>query len=138
MQLFLQMLKSDQFYMRYYTHHLYLFLLQYSALFDKKIMHYKEQSVAIAGLPGQTSKGWLRVDAKPVRQALSTWVTKWMFAYTQYLQHSVQDSLSELMNFMATINEGVEKEVDSEDEAALVEAMTHIRNWEAVRRSALT
>ena len=83
------------------------------ALFDKQVAYYKEQSVLIGTLPGSANKGWLRVDAKPVRQALSTWVTKWMFAFTQYLLESVEGSLGELDSFMGDINSGLEKEVDA-------------------------
>ena len=98
------------------------------ALFDKEILHFKELSLTISQLPTSAARGWLRIDAKPVRQALSTWVTKWSFAFTQYLLESVENALLELDSFMSTINAGLEAEVDADDEAGLVQAMTHIRD----------
>merc|ERR1719446_1943819 len=100
-------------------------------MIDAEIIKHRQQSHAISSLPshsGDFFKGWLRVDARPVKQALSTWVTKWMFAYTSYLQSSVQDGLAELRSFMQAITNGVARDVDPADEAALVQVMTYIRD----------
>lgn len=43
----------------------------------------------IAALPAATTAGFLRVDARPLKQALATWVTKWIYLFTQYLQTKV-------------------------------------------------
>ena len=82
----------------------------------------------IAEMNNSNNAGWLRIDAKPVRQALSTWVTKWMFAYTQYLQTSVVTILDELQNFMRVNKEGLSKDVEPDDAEALLQAMTCIRD----------
>ena len=53
-----------------------------------------------------------RVDAKPVKQALSTWVTKWMFVFTNFLQDRLFHSLEELHGFMSEIDVGLDQEVE--------------------------
>ena len=41
---------------------------------EKKAKHSSAMPVAL-------NCGWLKFDTKPAKQALSTWVTKWMFAH---------------------------------------------------------
>ena len=97
-------------------------------MFDSEIGRYLKQAKSIAELPSITSKGWLKVDSKPVKQALATWVNKWQFRYTSYLQESVESTLTELVEFMVTTNEGLSKEVEPDDAEALLKAMTCIRD----------
>ena len=66
-----------------------------------EIARYLKQAQAIAQLPSVANKGWLRVDSKPVKQALATWVTKWVFLFTQYLSNKLTDSMRELYAFRA-------------------------------------
>ena len=40
-------------------------------------------------LPPAATIGYLRVDARPVKQALLAWVTKWIFLFTNYLEGKV-------------------------------------------------
>jgi dynein heavy chain len=53
--------------------------------------------------------GWIKIDAKPIKQALSTWVTKWVFLYTQYLTNKVNHSMTELYEFMMKGEDVLEK-----------------------------
>ena len=96
--------------------------------FDEQIDMYRRQALDIGALSTSATRGWLKLDAKPVKQALSTWVTKWKFAYTQHLQTSVIDRLSELKAFMEATVGGLATEVEPDDVAALVQAMTFIRD----------
>ena len=96
--------------------------------FDEQIDLYRRQALDIGALSTSATRGWLKLDAKPVKQALSTWVTKWKFAYTQHLQTSVIDRLSELKAFMEATVGGLATEVEPDDVAALVQAMTFIRD----------
>ena len=79
-----------------------------------------KKSTAIGQLSSIVNKGWLKVDSKPVKQALATWVNKWQFRYTSYLQESVESTLTELNGFMVNINEGL-SEVEPDDAEALLE-----------------
>ena len=96
--------------------------------FDEQIDLYRRQALDIGALSTSATRGWLKLDAKPVKQALSTWVTKWKFAYTQHLQTSVIDRLDELKAFMEATVGGLATEVEPDDVAALVQAMTFIRD----------
>ena len=40
-------------------------------------------------LPQSMVIGYIKVDARSLKQALVTWVSKWTFLYTQHLQTSV-------------------------------------------------
>lgn len=40
-------------------------------------------------LPPAATIGYLKVDARPVKQALLAWVTKWIFLFTNYLEGKV-------------------------------------------------
>ena len=61
--------------------------------------------------------GWIKIDAKPIKQALSTWVTKWVFLYTQYLQQKVINSMDELYEFMKKGEKVLEKDPSAVAEA---------------------
>ena len=99
--------------------------------FDKQIGHYKTLQDAISSMPVTATRGWLKLDAKPAKQALSTWVTKWMFAFTQHLQDNVINALAEIEAFMKAVHEGLEhvdeEDADAMEEDKLTEAMTHIQ-----------
>jgi hypothetical protein len=43
----------------------------------------------VSSLPGTASIGWVRVSAKPLKQALATWASKWVYLFTKYLQDKV-------------------------------------------------
>ena len=56
---------------------------------EEQIAKYKALSGEISALPSLQTMGWVKVNAKPLRTALSTWVSKWTNLFTQYLQEKV-------------------------------------------------
>ena len=42
------------------------------------------------GLPATATIGYLKIDARPVKQALLAWVTKWIFLFTTHLESKVR------------------------------------------------
>lgn len=60
------------------------------AKFELQIAKYKSLASEIQGLPSLQTMGWVKVNAKPLRTALSTWVSKWNNLFTQYLQEKVK------------------------------------------------
>ena len=96
--------------------------------YDEKISHYKALQDAVATMPVSATRGWLKVDARPAKQALSTWVTKWMFAYTQHLQETIQSCLAELEEFMRDVRAGLGADVETNNVAQLTAAMWHLRS----------
>ena len=99
------------------------------SVFEAAIAEKKTKADEVAAMPVTQVRGWLRFDCKPAKQALSTWVTKWMFAYTQHLHDNLTSCLELLSAFMADVAAGLSNA--TEDPAALGEdeltaAMTHI------------
>lgn len=41
-------------------------------------------------LPASATIGYLRIDAQPMKQALSTTVSKWIYSFTTYIQNRVR------------------------------------------------
>ena len=79
-------------------------------VFDAEIAKYKAVQEEISHLTTSAVIGWIRIDAKPMKQALATWVTKWVFLFTHYLSNKVVNSMSELYEFMARGDEVLAKD----------------------------
>ena len=82
----------------------------------------------IKALPDQSFQGWLKVDSRPIKNALSTWAGKWAMAYMDYLQKYITTELDNLIEFIASVNRGLTIEVEENDTEQLIAAMTHVRN----------
>ncbi|MEW5311809.1 MAG: hypothetical protein WDW38_003494 [Sanguina aurantia] len=70
------------------------------AKFEGQIIKYKGVATEINSLPGTMTLGWIKINAKPLRQALSTWASKWVYLFTHFLQDKVVNSIAELYSFM--------------------------------------
>ena len=79
-------------------------------MFDAEIAKYKKVQEEIAQLHATCVVGWIKIDAKPIKQALATWVTKWVFLFTQYLNNKLTDSMKELYAFRAAGEKTLEKD----------------------------
>ena len=53
----------------------------------------------IAALPATALAGFLRVDARPLKQALASWVAKWIYIFTLYLQNKARPDRSNKLVF---------------------------------------
>ena len=51
------------------------------------------QAWNVQALPSNTTSGYIRVDGRPAKQALSTWVSKWVYLYTLHLQSKARSCL---------------------------------------------
>jgi len=51
-------------------------------------------------LPTSVTIGWIRINSKPIKQALSTWVTKWIYLFTNYLSNKVITTMNDLHVFI--------------------------------------
>eukprot|EP00163_Fabomonas_tropica_P009916 TRINITY_DN1985_c0_g1_i1.p1 TRINITY_DN1985_c0_g1~~TRINITY_DN1985_c0_g1_i1.p1 ORF type:complete len:4225 (-),score=1474.45 TRINITY_DN1985_c0_g1_i1:598-13272(-) len=96
--------------------------------FDDRISEYRGIQERIQQLPNSKSIGWLKIDAKPLKQALSTWCSKWTFVYTHHLASKVSSSLNELDSFIAIVNHGLSRDVQADDIESLMQVMGHIRD----------
>lgn len=98
------------------------------AAFNAKIVYYRDVQAQAEQLPALTDIAFVRVNSQPVKQSLSTWITRWMFMFSQYLHDHVVSSLRFLDDFGRTVNEGLEGVSRVGDEGALMSLITHIRN----------
>ena len=57
--------------------------------FEAEIGKYRAVQEEIQALPTSATIGYIKIDAKPIKQALTTWVTKWIYLFTHYLQIKV-------------------------------------------------
>jgi len=101
--------------------------------FDAEIARYKAAQAEVAALPAGVAIGWLRVDARPIKQALSTWVTKRVFLFTNYLFEKVVTSMQELYEFIGASTRLLDQDPAAEAEpagrqAALYEVMACMRD----------
>ncbi|KAL6747291.1 flagellar outer dynein arm heavy chain beta [Haematococcus lacustris] len=81
------------------------------AKFEDQIAKYRAVSTEIANLPSTQTVGWVKINAKPLRTALTTWASKWVYLYTHYLQEKVVNSISDLYSFMDGANSTLELKV---------------------------
>lgn len=56
------------------------------------------------GLAASADIGWVRVDAKPLKKALETMVSKWSWTWIKYLQDKVVNEMDDLYAFMGNAN----------------------------------
>ncbi|CAK4109520.1 unnamed protein product [Aphanomyces euteiches] len=96
--------------------------------FNEEITKYSRVSNEIANLSTPTDVGWLRVNSQPIKTAMVTWVSKWVYQYTTYLYQHVVTKLSSLHKFMEVVLKGLEEEVVEKNKEALMRVMTHIRD----------
>ena len=75
-----------------------------------------------------TDIDFLRINSQPIQQAMSTWITKWVYMFTSYLQNHLTDKLYAIKQFMDRIFDGLSGPIQSDNQDRLMEAMTHIRD----------
>ena len=68
--------------------------------FDQQVQKYKIIQEEIHNLPTSATIGWIRINSKPIKQALSTWVTKWIYLFTNYLSNKVITTMNDLHTFI--------------------------------------
>ncbi|CAG9462750.1 unnamed protein product [Pedinophyceae sp. YPF-701] len=88
------------------------------AKFDEEITRYKMVQDEIAALPTTVDIGMLRIDCRPIKQALGTWVTKWVFLFTHYLQRHVTEKIDELDGFIGNASHVLEISLDGSGNVA--------------------
>lgn len=100
-------------------------------LFDEKISELLETQDAIADMKSLYEIDALKINAQPVKQAISTWVTKGLYTYTHYLQNFVTVCLADINLFLKDTNAGLDKKVEAGQRETIIYVMTYIR---AVRK----
>lgn len=78
------------------------------AKFDEKIHLYLGIQSEVASLRHTHDVGFVRVNAQPMKQAICTWVTKWIYLFAQSLQDYVSSSLERMYSFISYTQRGLE------------------------------
>lgn len=101
--------------------------------FDERINYFQALRVEISDLVPSKNIGFLRVNTQPIKQALSTWVTKWIYLYTQYLHDWVISRLQQLQDFVSDVERGLSFDMGKPefDDEALMAVMRHIADVRA-------
>eukprot|EP00605_Chrysophyceae_sp_TOSAG23-4_P001019 GSChrysophyteH1.ASY1.ANO1.1120.1 assembled CDS len=97
-------------------------------LFGEEIQKYLDIQAEISEIKVIHEIDFLKVNAQPVKQAILSWVTKWLYTYTQYLQTYLSDQLTGLYQFNKDVNIGLDKEVVPGNRKSLMDVMTIIRD----------
>jgi dynein heavy chain len=96
--------------------------------FDDAVTKYRGVQEKVAGMKTPTDLSWLRVNSQPIKQALATWTTKWIFLFTQHLHDDLQSNLNNLLTFSNRVNAGLDIEVESGMKEELMDVMAHVRD----------
>ena len=100
------------------------------AAFDERVCHFRDVQTDMEQLRGSNDVGFVRINSQPIKQALATCITKWVFMHTSYLADNVRQSLEWLDTFMQEVSSGLTEEVSAapDQRDALMDVITRIRD----------
>jgi dynein heavy chain len=100
--------------------------------FEKQIMKYKRLEEQVKDMPTSKIIGWLKVDAKQLKNSLATLISKWSYKYLEHLLETVQRETQEITSFVAEVDTKLDMEVHDELEPLLevMDNLTKIRKRE--------
>ena len=75
-------------------------------MFGERIKSFLEIQVEVSEIKTVHDIDFLKVNAQPIKQAISTWVTKWLYVHTQYLQNYVGERLNDIFSLLQDVNNG--------------------------------
>jgi len=96
--------------------------------FEKELQKYSALDHEAKELPVSKTIGWLKIDARPIKQSVCTWVSKWAMSYKSYLQNKAQKDLSELQKFVESNSNFMDTEVQDNSRNALLVVMGSMRD----------
>uniref|UniRef100_K3X576 AAA+ ATPase domain-containing protein n=1 Tax=Globisporangium ultimum (strain ATCC 200006 / CBS 805.95 / DAOM BR144) TaxID=431595 RepID=K3X576_GLOUD len=110
--------------------------------FEERIQFFLSLQNEISEAKHVRDVGFVRVNSLPIKQTLSTWVTKWIYMFTQYLHDRVMNQLTWMDTFMQRVNFGLDQEIDAHgaiehDKNALMHCMHYIRDVRRLMREDL-
>lgn len=97
-------------------------------LFGEKITYFTNLLSEISEIRSIYEIDFLRVNAQPIKQALFSYATKWLYMYTSYLQSYVSSRLLWVYELIRDINKGLDQTVESGSREAMMSVMMHIRD----------
>ncbi|XP_076257481.1 dynein beta chain, ciliary-like [Rhynchophorus ferrugineus] len=95
--------------------------------FKEQIDYYEELYKKVEQIPSEkVLSSWLRVDVKPLRQAILNAVCKWGNLFKQHLYDRVVNSLSELDNFIKEAIAAMQRPLTEDDYDELIKVMGYL------------
>lgn len=92
--------------------------------FEDHIYQFRLLEDEIRELPGTKVIGWLKIDVRPLRNALLTYVSKWSHTFQQFPLSHVIRNVEELASFVQKTEHGVM--LDVIDTESLIVVLTHL------------
>jgi len=92
--------------------------------FEDHIHQFRLLEDEIRELPGTKVIGWLKIDVRPLRNALSSFVGKWSHVFQHYPLSHVIRNVEELTSFVEVTEKGIM--LDVIDTESLVVVLTHL------------
>ncbi len=96
-------------------------------LFDERMVRIEKEQEKIESLTEETDLGFVRVNAKPVKQALTTCATRWIYVFSNHLHDYVISTLQDLATFMTHADRDLATEVTSSDMNSCMIVMRRVR-----------
>jgi hypothetical protein len=96
--------------------------------FEAELSKIRVSEHRVRELPNFAQFSWLRVDCKPMKQALYTLISKWSFCYTEHLSNKLNIELQELVVFVRTTTSSLARVIDGDHSASLDQIVSHISN----------
>ena len=96
--------------------------------FGEKIKNYSEIEAEVSEIKTIHEINFIKVNVQPIKRAISTWVTKWLYMHTQYLQDYVNERLMELNTFLFNVNTGLDLTIEVGNRDTLMIVMKHVHN----------
>jgi dynein heavy chain len=96
--------------------------------FGERIQKYLDIQTEVSDIKVLHEVDYLKINAQPIKQAILSWVTKWLYTCTSYLQNYLGDELSDLYHFNKKVNIGLDKELKPGNREDLMSVMTIIRD----------
>jgi len=96
--------------------------------YDKAISEYEKFAERIVLIEERRNIGFVRLDVKPIRTALSDVCRRWKELYSGHLTKKIESDLTDLSDFIAKADKGLDQEVLDGNLESLKSVMKHIRD----------
>jgi dynein heavy chain len=96
--------------------------------YDKAITEYEKIAERITTIEERRPIGFVRIDVKPIRSALSDVCRRWKEMYSGHLTSKIERDLTDLNNFIKEADRGLDQEVLDGNLESLKSVMKHIRD----------
>jgi dynein heavy chain len=97
-------------------------------MFHEKIQYFLGVQSEVSDCKSVYDIDFLRLNAIPAKQAISAWVTKWLYCYSHYLLNFIGNNLVDLFDFLKRINTGLDLLGESNGRDVIITIMTQIRD----------